>query len=157
LSTINDYIGRTIDVVAFQGSRPRGDTQLTQALALPGSGGAINTGIAKLGQRFLLELLTELGSMVHWPERGSTFMLEVRSQRIRTATDLYAALARGLLDVRRNLRGEDQETDPLDEQYGGAEIVSVELTDGNAKVFIAVRSLDPTAVAIMPIEVSLAA
>src|SRR5690606_30103881 len=111
-----DYIGRTVDVVAFQGTQLRGEILLAQRLARPGTGGSVNTGIVKLGQRFLLELLTERGSMKHRPERGSSFMREVRSQRIRTVTELHAAFARGLLDVRRNLRGEDAEDDPLDEQ-----------------------------------------
>lgn len=156
MSTINDYIGRTVDIVAFQGSQPRGEVQLQQALVLPGSGGSISTGIVKLGQRFLIELLTERGSVPHRPARGSTFMVEISAQYIRTVTELYAALARGLIDVRRNLRAEETDDDPLDEQYGGAEIVNVELQAGNAKVFIAVRSRDPAAVAILPIEVSLA-
>jgi hypothetical protein len=157
LTTINDYVGRTVDVVAFQGTVPRGEVQLQQTLALPGTSGQVTTGIVKLGQRFLIELLTERGSLVHRPERGSTFMLEIRSQMIRTQTELYAAFARGLLDVRRNLRGEDRDSDPLDEQYVGAEIISVELSAGNAKVFVAVRSRDTSIpAAIMPIAVSVA-
>jgi hypothetical protein len=156
LSTINDYIGRTVDFVAFQGSQPRGEVQLQQVLVLPGTGGAISTGIVKLGQRFLIELLTVRGSVPHKPGRGSSFMGEVQSQYIRTVTELYAALARGLIDVRRNLRAEESPDDPLDEQYGTAQIVNVELQAGNAKVFIAVSSRDPEAVAILPIEVSLA-
>lgn len=156
MSTINDYIGRTVDIVAFQGSQPRGEVQLQQILVPPGSGGSISTGIVKLGQRFLIELLTIRGSVPHKPGRGSTFMGEVQSQYIRTVTDLYAALARGLLDVRRNLQAEESEDDPDDERFGGAQIVNVELQAGNAKVFIAVSSRDPEAVAILPIEVSLA-
>lgn len=155
MSTLNDYIGKTVDIVAFQGSQPRGEVQLQQTFALPGTGGTIATGIVKLGQRFLIEILTERGSLRHRPARGSTFMVEVRSQYIRTATELYAAFARGLLDVRRNLRAEESDSDPLDEQYGGAEIVSIELQAGNAKVFVAVRSRDPAAVAVLPIAVSL--
>lgn len=142
--------------MAFQGSQANGEVQLQQALVLPGSGGAIATGIVKLGQRFLIELLTEQGSIPHRPARGSTFMVEIHSQYIRTPTELLGALARGLIDVRRNLLAEETATDPLDEQYGGASVVSVELQAGNAKVFIAVQSRDPDAVAILPIEVSLA-
>ena len=44
------YIGRTIDVSAFQNISASQKTLLTQALAEPGKGGLINTGIAKLGQ-----------------------------------------------------------------------------------------------------------
>jgi hypothetical protein len=83
-------------------------------------------------------------------------MDEVQSQFIRNVTDLYSALARGLIDVRRNLQAEESEDDPLDERFGSAQIVNVELQAGNAKVFIAVSSRDPEAVAILPIEVSLA-
>lgn len=155
MSSVNQYIGRTVDVSAFQGSQPRGEVQLTQALALPGESGQLISGIVKLGQRFLIELLTMKGSLRHRPERGSTFMIEVYGQRIRTVTDLYAAFARGLVDVQRNLTAEDRESDPLDEQYAGATITRAEFQGGQAKVFVAVRSRDAHAVAIMPITVSL--
>ena len=60
MSTVADYVGRTVDVVAYQGSGLGGERQLTQSLGREEDGkGQINTGIVKLGQRFLLELLTE--------------------------------------------------------------------------------------------------
>jgi hypothetical protein len=156
VSNLNDYIGRTVDILAFQGAKPRGETQLQQTLVAAGSGGAIVTGILKLSQRFLIELLTPRGSVPHRPTRGSSFMVEVSSQYIRTPMELEGAFARGLVDVRRNLQAEETADDPLDEQYGIAWVTSVEVQNGNAKIFIAIRSRDPAAVAILPIEVSLA-
>lgn len=149
-----DYVGRYVDLVVFHGTEAVGDVPLTQALTPPGQSGAVSTGIVKLGQRFLLELLTERGSVLYRPSRGSTFLTEVRSQRIRTVTDLRAALSRGLLDVRRNLQGEDSDKYPLDEQYGGAVVDHVTLHNGYARIYISVRSRDANVKVILPINIS---
>ncbi len=84
MTVFNDYIGRKVDVLAFQGPVPVGEVLLTQSLALEGTGGMVTTGINFLAQRFLIELLTERGSIPHWPIRGTTFMTEIRSQFVRT-------------------------------------------------------------------------
>ena len=52
--TLAQYEGRTVDFLAFEDMKASGDTQLTQALVLPGQAGALITGIEKLVQRFLL-------------------------------------------------------------------------------------------------------
>lgn len=153
--SIANYVGRTVDILAFQGSLPEGEVLLEQSLAVPGEGGRLTTGINKLGQRFLIELFTETGSKIYRPSRGSTLMLEARQGQIRTQTDLFAAFSRALIDVRRNLLSEETSNDPADERFGSAEIVSVELTPGRAKVFVAVSSRDPAAKFIAPITISL--
>lgn len=149
--SVAEYVGRTVDIAAFQGMTLREKVLLRQALADPGLGGTIVTGIAKLGQRFLLELLTERGSMLYKERRGSTFMLEARRGSIRTQADLMAAFSRALLDVSRSLAAEEQETDAADERFGDAEIINVALFSGRAVVYVRVSSQDPQARVILPV------
>lgn len=149
------YVGRTVDISAFQNISASQKKLLTQALAGPGKGGVINTGIAKLGQRFLLELLTEQGSMKFLPNRGCGFMTEARLGQIRTQVDLTASLSRALLNVQTNLRAEELDTDPLDERYGSAELYFVEYSDNGAKASIRLTSLDPNAQIILPVALAL--
>jgi hypothetical protein len=149
------YIGRTVDVAAFQGTAVRGDVLLRQRLADEGEGGMIVTGVVKLGQRFLMELLTARGSMRHLPTRGSTFLPELQSGYVRTTTELFAAFSRALVDVRRNLKADERDDDPADEKLLSSEILSVELSGDGAVVSVRVTSQDPAAEAILPVSMSL--
>jgi hypothetical protein len=126
-----------------------------QALADPGKSGTVLTGIAKLGQRFLMELLTKRGSMKFLPNRGCNFMLEAQLGYIRTQFDLLSSFSRALLDVKANLQAEELDTDPLDERFGSADIDSLEFDGSNAKIFIRVTSLDPNAIIILPVSTAL--
>lgn len=155
MANLINYVGRTVDVAAFQNVSATQKTLLTQALAETGKSGTVLTGIAKLGQRFLLELLTEQESMPFLPDRGCSFMTEARMGQIRTQIDLSAALARALLDVERNLTTEESDSDPADERYGSAELVSVEYTGDGAKVAIRLASQDPAAEIILPVSLVL--
>ena len=67
MSTVADYIGRTVDVSAFHGVEATGEVQLRQVLAETESSGLVITGIQKLAQRFVLEFLTDQGSMKYLP------------------------------------------------------------------------------------------
>ena len=71
MSTVADYVGRTIDVLAYDGAVPAGEVLLEQIMAQPGEGGKIATGMQKLAQRFILELFTETGSQLYFPNRGT--------------------------------------------------------------------------------------
>jgi hypothetical protein len=82
-------------------------------------------------------------------------MREAQQQLIRTQVDLFAALSRGLLDVARNLRAYESDSDPDDERFASAEILNVTFTPGEAVVSMRVRSRDPNVSAILPINVSL--
>ncbi len=151
MANLINYVGRTVDVAAFQNVSAIQKTLLDQALASPGKSGTMLTGIAKLGQRFLLELLTEQESMPFLSNRGCSFMTEARLGQIRTQIDLSAALSRALLDVERNLTAEESDSDPDDEKYGSAEIDSVEYSGNGAKVAIRLSSQDPDAQIILPV------
>ena len=153
--SVTDYIGRTIDVAAFQGQVRDGESQLLMDLAEPGTGGQILTGIVKLGQRFFMELLTERGTMIYRPDRGTLFLTELREGQVRSQVDLLGAFSRALIDVIRNLQNEETDSDPDDERIKSADVINVEFSPGEAKVFVEVASQDATAKEILPIKISL--
>jgi hypothetical protein len=100
---ISQYIGRTVDHIAFDGMGPPGqDRLLIQAMVLPGESGALITGIQKLAQRFLIELLTGVGSLRYLPRRGTTFMTEARSGFWRNVSDVEQSFYGALLDAPRS-------------------------------------------------------
>jgi len=138
--TVQQYQGRTIDVLAFDDAQPAGDALLTQVLVQRGQSGAIITGIEKLVQRFLIELLTEAASLDYQPLRGTTFMTALRAGIVRTSADLFATFAVAAVDARQNLQGEEQDTDPADERFRRADLLSATLFGDTASLNIQVVS-----------------
>lgn len=139
--TVQQYQGRTIDYLAFDDAKAKGDALLSQALIKPGQSGAITTGIQKLVQRFLLELLTEAGSLDYQPGRGCLFITRVRAGLINTSASLFSAFATAELDIRNNLRNEDTFNDPDDERYQRATLISASLSGDKAFLNIRVLSV----------------
>lgn len=125
MTTVADYLGRKVDVLAFAGAKPTGMQLLEQSVLRDGEGGQVCVGVQKLAQRWLIEFLTIRGSMKYKPDRGCDFMAEVRSQALRTEADVYAAFLASRSQVAANLRAEDLPTDPADERYANAELLSV--------------------------------
>jgi hypothetical protein len=126
--TTGDYIGRTVDHVAFDDMQVGRDTLLSQQLVKEGQSGALITGIQKLAQRYLIELLTELGSLRYLPRRGTQFMIDARAGFWRTPADVQSSFSSSSLDLRTNLIGEESEDDPEDERFAGADLLSVALS-----------------------------
>lgn len=131
---VTDYIGRTIDLVAYHGVKPVGDNRLEATLAVAGTGGAIVTGVQKVAQRFLIELLKEVGSMTFRPAEGTTFLTEARLGGFQTQADVLAAFSRGVVEVKRILRVDEQASDPADEKFRGAIPISVAVSPGLAVI-----------------------
>jgi hypothetical protein len=138
---VTAYVGRTVDYLAFDDAKATGEALLTQAIVLPGQSGALITGIQKLVQRVLLELLTEQGSLEYDTGRGTTFITQIRSGMIRTSQDLFQAFNLAEVTLRTNLRlEEDVATDPADERYQSATLVSASLTGDQAYLKIQILS-----------------
>lgn len=150
------YAGRTIDFLAFDGAKPVGDAQLTPALVQSGQSGALITGIEKLVQRFLLELLTEKGSLHYSLDRGTFFITQIRAGAVRTSQDLFAAFGAAELELRTSLRlEEDLDNDPDDERYRSATLLSASLFGDMATLSIRVLSMAEDArTVIYPLRVS---
>lgn len=141
---ILDYVGRTVDMLAYDNLSLSRETLLSQQLVLPGQSGALISGIQKLVQRYLLELLTELGSLTYLPRRGCLFMLEARLGLWRTTADVESSFYSSMLDVRRNLILEENESDPLEERFDNADLLSVVLSTDHVVIQVQVTSLAGT-------------
>ena len=141
-ASVKDYVGRTVDYLAFDDARARDDTLLTQTLVKAGQSGALITGIEKLVQRFLVELLTEQGSLDYQVKRGTFFMTALRAGTVRTSQELFSAFSSAEVDVRDNLKlEEDFANDPPDERYARAELLSASLFGDTATLNIRVDSV----------------
>lgn len=140
--TTAQYGGRTIDFLAFENMKASGDAQLTQALVLPGQAGALITGIEKLVQRFLLELLTERGSLHYDLQRGTFFITKIRAGMISTSQSLFAVFNAAELELRNTLKmEEDKLNEPADECYKQATLLAASLLGDFATLSIQVQSM----------------
>ena len=138
---VEQYVGRTVDILAYQGGAVSGgEVLLSQSLANQHNSGQITTGIQKLAQRFLLELLTEKGSMVYEEARGCAFMEDARLGRLQTALDVLSSFSAALVDIQHNLILEERESDPLDERFSSAEILNISFSRNSASILVRVIS-----------------
>ena len=155
-ASVAAYAGRTVDMLAFDDAKASGEAKLSQTLVKPQQSGALTTGIQKLAQRFLVELLTEKGSLEYLPDRGTFFITQIRAGIIHTSQELFAAFSAAELDVRNNLRLEDDiDNDPLDEQYRSANLLTASLFGDTASLTIEVFSAAGTSRTIIyPLRVA---
>ena len=130
MTTISDYAGRTIDVLAFSGVKQSGEALLTQELFNSEQSGLVCTGIQKLAQRFILELLTDKGSMQGKPENGTGLMTAYRHGTVRSEMDAAQEWAFAVNEALSNMRAEETDTDPDDERVSGVELNSVAFSPG---------------------------
>ena len=150
---VSDYIGRTIDVLAFRGGNASGQVLLNATLADAESSGEITTGIQKLAQRWIITMLTELGSVTYKPEMGTAFMTQLRAGEVHSDADMRALFTLTELSAREQLQNEITTTTPLDEQYLSASLEAVTVSNGNISITVNLYSKSPenTATFIMPI------
>ena len=153
-----DYVGRTVDVMAFQGVRGPGTlATLDHALSAPSEGGLICTGIQKLAQRWLIEFLTSRGSMLFLADRGCDFLSAARTGRLRTNVDVRQVFAVAAAQVKRNFLAEDEGLDvPDDELLAEATLISSSIGDGRIALQVnVVSAAGDTRQVILPIDTAL--
>tara|TARA_B100000745_G_scaffold299007_1_gene248835 strand:- start:3969 stop:4454 length:486 start_codon:yes stop_codon:yes gene_type:complete len=154
-ATLTDYIGRTVDIAAFKGWKVNSHVKVTQALVMPGKSGELITGIEKLIQRYTIELLTEQGTLVYLPNRGTGFITSARQGFWRTTADVQDAFSLASPDMSRNLRGEESTSDPDDERFDSAKLLAVSLLGDEVTMSIKITSLaGSTFTAVLPITVT---
>jgi hypothetical protein len=155
--SVTAYADRQIDMLAFHGAGIGISELVEMVLVGENDSGFVIAGIAKLAQRFLIELLTEQGSIPYDPVRGSTFMIDLRLGRVRTTlaaeTSFYLALAQTKLQ----LQLEETEDMPDDERYGRTNLDSIILDPADTlKLRLTLFSLAGTGVTLLlPIETTL--
>ena len=136
---IADYVGRVVDISLFQGVSEGVNNRLEMSLLGEYSGLAI-TGAAKLAQRFFLEIMTERGSIPSEPSRGSDFMFEARTGRLRTTAEVEQSFYLALDQVRDDLIREESDDLPLDERYSGVTLRSVNLSNLELHIVVVITS-----------------
>lgn len=139
--SIADYAGRRIDILAFQGQTEHGEQLLDQILFGEGNSGQICTGILKLCQRWLIEFMTEQGTLRYLPDRGCLFMRELRRGTLRTESAVTASFRFSELVVRQNLQGEETDEMPDDERLANADLTRLVISPERMDLYIAITSL----------------
>ena len=145
-----DYINRDFDVLAFRDVQPTGEARLTQSLFNSNSartifdaeiGGEVCTGIQKLAQRWVLEFLTQRGSMgFHLATRGSDFTRWMRQGRLRTEFDVQAYFNFAAQQVRVNLINEETEDMHDEDRFSRVNLDRVVLFEGTLELYITLTS-----------------
>ena len=152
LASTTNYANRTVDVLAFPGPVAPLDNLMSQVLALPGQGGEVCTGIIKLAQRWLLEFMTETGSMLYTPDRGCDFLTQLRTGQLRTTNDVQQAFAMSAVQVQLNLWAEDPATAPDDELLASATLLSLTITGATLQLYIELLSqAGTTRIVVLPL------
>lgn len=109
-------------------------------------GGQAVRGIQKAVHRFLTIFLTERGTVLRDPQRGTEFMRALRSGLIRTDSDVY--LYFNLSADQAGTYLEDQ-TGPPSERFGSAELDWFDLDAGRLLLGIRIRTESDEAVDII--------
>jgi hypothetical protein len=145
--SLQDYAQRKYDYLALQNVKSKGDSLLGLTLFTPDTSGKICVGVQKLAQRWLLEFLTETGSMPGKPTRGCDFIRQARTGGFRTRFDIKTVFAASSVIVRRNLIGEEYAGMPDDERFSDASLIgftvlptySVDQKSGTTAVYLNMR------------------
>lgn len=155
MSSVADYVGRTIDIVAWPGQKiGTGDVLTPACLALPGAGGQVCTGVVKLVQRWLMEFLTIAGSIYFLPDRGCNFMQQLQSGQLHTTLDIEQAFNLSAAQIKLNLNREDADDSPTDEQLANALLLSVDIAADQLALHVQLSSRQGSSeTVILPIAV----
>lgn len=127
---LSDYTNRAYDYLALRNTTGPGNRRLGLELFNADTSGEICTGVQKLSQRWLLEFMTERGSMPGLPRRGCRFMASARQGLFRLPINVQAAFSAADMQIRRNLRQEENDTWPADERFESAELLNVAVLPG---------------------------
>lgn len=153
--SIADFAGRKYDLLAFRGTAPAGPALLTPRLVTKTLPAEICVGLQKLSQRWLLELLTPLGSIPYQPDRGCSFLPDLLAGRGRTTSDVFAIFGLAELQIRTNLTGEETDADPSDERYRISRLLSVKLNPGALELTTELQSRSDSAQIIVPLPLAI--
>jgi len=143
------YAGRLIDIYAW--ATPEG-------MISPSSGGKIVTGIIKLAQRWLITFFNEEDTVkydyfLRRTQRGTPFLTRIREGSIQTEADLRALFALSEIQARQQMFEEETSDDPDDERYDGAELIDLEIGQGNISMTVTLRSRADFVELIVPIPI----
>lgn len=135
---MTQYSNRSVDIIAFSGAKPKGMHPLSQQLFSKNDSGQVCTGIQKLAQRWLLCLLTPLGSVKFNPDRGTDFLDQF--SYLRSELDLTAAFSFAAMSTVQQLREEDTPNTPPDEILANVTLEDLTIRDADVILTITITS-----------------
>jgi len=134
-----DYTGRSVDLLIFQGVVAVGKQKVTTGW---GGVGELCTGIQKVAQTWLALFLTEPGTVLNKPTRGSDFITAVRRGQIQVESDVPAEFALAAEQVRRTMDLDAAtESWPTDEQLDAAILEDFTLDKETSFLYLRIRIL----------------
>jgi hypothetical protein len=129
MDVTKNYTGRSVDLLIFQNTAPRGEKKLSLGWG-GNTGGALTTGVQKLAQLWTILFLTEQGSIPTSLDDGTVFLFALRTGAIQDESDVQTAFAEAAKDVLNQLQAREIASDlpiPLDEQIRSASLLSFTL------------------------------
>jgi len=134
-----DYSGRTVDLLIFQGVAEAGRQPVELGF---GDVGKVCTGVQKVAQTWLMLFMTDRGTILNKPTRGSSFFRAVRQGRIRVDSDVRAQFAIAADQVRRTMELDAVNASPAlpsDERLDRAVLESFALDKGASHLYLKIR------------------
>lgn len=122
-----DYTGRTVDLLIFQGVKASGKQPIDLAFGL-NEGGYICTGVQKVAQTWLTLFMTDRGTVLNKPNRGSSFFPAIRRGRIRNEDDVVAEFSIAAEQVRQTMDLDAAEAGDLPEDERLDEAILLDYT-----------------------------
>lgn len=134
-----DYTGRTVDYLIFQGVEETGKQPIETGF---GEGGYLCTGIQKVAQSWTVLFMTDRGSVLNKPTRGSSFLPAVRQGRIQVDADVRSQFAAAADQVRRTMELDAVKSNVVlsdDERLDNASLESFTLDKGASYLYLKIR------------------
>lgn len=134
-------MARTGDIILFEyAPSDKGGTVSANSSTITANGDQLCTGIIKLAQRWLLEFLTEKGSMPFSPDSGSSFISFAKAGRLATEVDIFSLFLLASAEVETNMLNIETSDDSADERFLSATLLRVDITNSGIKLAINIRS-----------------
>lgn len=134
----------TYDAAIFQPNTPKYDA----ALFVSKYPGRKLTGTEKLAQRYIIEMFTDIASMLYKQNRGGNFWSYLKSGMI-NEQDVFQAFYLAKNKTAENLKAEERDSDPDDERYGDSSLSNISITPDSYKMTISITSIANTRVNII--------
>lgn len=134
-----DYTGRTVDLFIFQGVEEYGNHLINTSW---GTAGELCTGVQKIAQSWAILFLTDQGTVLNEPTRGSSFLSAVRTGRIQVDEDIPAEFAIAAAQVQRTMDLDVANSDTAledDEILDRAELLDYDLERNTSLLRLRVR------------------
>ena len=134
---LSKYPDRSFDFTVMHGAAKTGSTLVDFSLVK--DGGAVCTGLQKLIQRYVLCLMTDVGSMIFNSRRGCSFMKSIMQARDEDAVTTAFQFAR--MDVAQQLQNEETDDMPDSEKYASSELLDVSFFGDTLSIAIKLQSV----------------